>query len=89
MTETDAEMQSLRAENKMLKSAISSYVESNKLCRFCKYLDADCTPTGKGCRPQWRGLNAENQIAKGYLRYSDVVTVLKEDYDLTVQLVER
>lgn len=57
MTQKDKVIQELTAENKQLKARIEAYVREFKVCRFCAYLDADCSPTGKtGCHPKWRGL---------------------------------
>lgn len=56
MTEKDKEIQDLRAENQRLKRQIEDYVCEFRVCRFCKFVHADCTPTGGECHPKWGGL---------------------------------
>lgn len=55
MTVKDYEIQKLRGENEMLREELTHIVNSMKICRFCKFLHADCTPSGHDCRPEWRG----------------------------------
>ena len=56
MTVKDKTIQDLRRENEGLREELSMIVECCRLCRFCEYLDADCTPTEYECKPKWRGL---------------------------------
>ena len=56
MTRKDKEIQELRRENAGLREELKLIVESLRICRYCKYLDADCVPRSKDCRPEWRGL---------------------------------
>ena len=56
MTRKDKEIQDLRRENQGLREEVKLIVESLRICRYCKYLDADCVPRSKGCHPEWRGL---------------------------------
>lgn len=30
-------------------------VEALKVCRYCKNMGKDCTPSGHECEPEWRG----------------------------------
>lgn len=55
MTEKDKELQELKRRVCVLENALNELVEDVKACRYCKYLDADCSPTGE-CRPEWRGV---------------------------------
>lgn len=56
MTEKDKEIQTLRAENKALRKLIERYVHEFRVCRFCKFKNADCSPTDGSCTPKWGGL---------------------------------
>lgn len=60
MTEKDREIQRLRGEVEMLREELRNVVQSFKICRYCKHMDADCTPSGHSCNPEWRGINAKN-----------------------------
>lgn len=55
MTEKDKEIQDLRKTVTDREKVIRVMVESYKMCRFCKYLDADCSPTDMSCHPEWNG----------------------------------
>ena len=50
-TKTELEM-----ENEGLREELKTVVESMKICRYCKYLDADCSPSSPQCKPEWRGM---------------------------------
>lgn len=54
MTEQDKTVQDLRRRVKLLEEALDTVVKAMKVCRYCKYLDADCSPTGD-CEPEWKG----------------------------------
>jgi hypothetical protein len=56
MTDKDREIQWLRAENDRLKKQIERYVVEFRVCRFCKHMHEDCSPTGIECTPVWGGL---------------------------------
>ena len=55
MTEKDAEIQDLRREVKRLRESLNEFVKLYRCCRLCKFVDADCSPTGQECRPEWGG----------------------------------
>lgn len=55
MTLKDKRIQDLRREVEGLKEELSYAVECCRICRLCKHMDEDCTPTGNECRPEWRG----------------------------------
>ncbi len=55
MTEKDAEIQDLRREVRRLRESLNEFVKLYRCCRLCKYIDADCSPTGNECRPEWGG----------------------------------
>ena len=46
----------LEEDNRRLKRQIEEYVCEFRVCRFCKNLHKDCTPTGGDCTPKWCGL---------------------------------
>lgn len=54
MTEKDNAIYALRGENEMLREQIKNMVQSFKICRYCKFMDAECTPSGHDCLPEWR-----------------------------------
>lgn len=56
MTEKDKEIQDLRKTVTDSEKVIRVMVESYRICRFCKYLDADCTPFDMSCHPEWNGM---------------------------------
>lgn len=39
-----------------LKELLEAYVHEFRLCRFCKNIKGDCSPTDKSCKPKWGGL---------------------------------
>jgi len=55
MTDKDLEIQALRRENRELKASIDEFVKIYHCCRLCKHIDADCSPTGAECHPEWGG----------------------------------
>lgn len=55
MKENDT-IQELRLRVKGLEEELTLAVEACRICRLCKYAKRSCTPTGRECRPQWRGL---------------------------------
>ena len=59
MTEKDRQIHSLQMENDGLREELRMIVECCRLCRFCKNLDADCSPTDGSCKPEWMGLNGK------------------------------
>jgi len=54
MTENDATIQDLKREVKALRRALQNVVESERLCRYCEYLDADCFPFSDDCKPVFK-----------------------------------
>lgn len=56
MTDKDLEIQHLKDENRRLKRQIEDYVCEFRVCRWCKNIHADCSPTGGECHPKWGGL---------------------------------
>lgn len=58
MTEKDLEIQRLARRVANLEEMVNVIVEAYKVCRYCKYADADCSPTGSECKPEvnfnWR-----------------------------------
>ena len=46
----------LEEENRQLKRRIEAYVCEFRVCRFCKNLHNDCSPTDNSCVPKWGGL---------------------------------
>lgn len=54
MTPKDKQIQELRGEVEVLRQQIQNMVQSLKICRYCKHMDADCTPSGHDCHPEWR-----------------------------------
>lgn len=44
------------SENIRLKRQIEAYVCEFRVCRMCKHLHNDCTPTDGECHPKWGGL---------------------------------
>lgn len=56
MAEKRKTMQELQRENEGLREELKTIVESLYICRYCKYLDADCVPRTKSCNPEWRGM---------------------------------
>ena len=54
MTAKDKLIVELRRENAGLREELQQIVEAMKLCRYCKSLAADCSPTDHDCRPEWR-----------------------------------
>ena len=46
----------LEEENRILKRKIEAYVCEFRVCRMCKNLHKDCTPTDANCVPKWGGL---------------------------------
>lgn len=55
MTEKDKIIQTQQMKIETLTAVVGNIVRNLKLCRYCKYLDADCSPTGSECKPEWRG----------------------------------
>lgn len=63
MTDQDLKIQELRRENERLRTKLvaavadlSEIITNCELCRYCKYIDADCTPLNGKCVPVWRGM---------------------------------
>lgn len=56
MTQKDKIIQEQRHKIAELKEELKLIVESCQLCRFCKYIDADCSPRTPSCKPEWRGV---------------------------------
>lgn len=54
MTEKDKEIQDLRRRVDELERALQVVVESEKFCRYCAYLDGDCSPWSDSCFPKAR-----------------------------------
>lgn len=48
----------LEEENRQLKRRIDGFVYEFRVCRMCKNLHKDCTPspTDSSCVPKWGGL---------------------------------
>lgn len=46
----------LEEENRQLKRQIEGYVCEFRVCRMCRNLHKECTPTGGDCTPKWGGL---------------------------------
>ena len=46
----------LERENARLKKQIEQYVCEFRVCRFCKNMHSDCSPTDGSCYPRWGGL---------------------------------
>ena len=46
----------LEEENRRLKRQIDGYVCEFRVCRFCKNMHSDCSPTDGSCYPRWGGL---------------------------------
>lgn len=59
MTVKDKRIQDLRLENEGLREELQIIVEAMQACRYCKHLDADCSPGTKACKPEWRGMKRE------------------------------
>lgn len=57
MTIKDKRIQDLRREVQGLKEELTLAVECCRICRLCKHMDEDCSPTGADCKPEWRGIN--------------------------------
>lgn len=55
MTEKDKIIQDQRQRIAGLEEELELIVSCLKLCRFCKSLDADCSPSDISCKPEWRG----------------------------------
>lgn len=55
MTEKDRIIQKQTTHIARLEHELQLIVESCQICRFCKYLDADCSPATTTCHPKWRG----------------------------------
>lgn len=55
MTEKDRIIQKQAVRITRLEQELQLIVESCQICRFCKNLDADCSPATTNCKPQWRG----------------------------------
>lgn len=55
MTEKDRIIQKQTTRITLLERELQLIVESCQICRFCKYLDADCSPATTTCKPEWRG----------------------------------
>ena len=55
MTQKDRIIQEQQQRIIGLEEELKLIVESCRLCRFCKYIDADCTPCTHECKPEWRG----------------------------------
>lgn len=56
MTRQERLNKELKQENEGLREEIRLIVESMRVCRYCKHLDADCSPGTATCKPEWRGL---------------------------------
>lgn len=56
MTIKDKTIQELRQKIRGLEEEIKLAVECCRICRLCKYADADCSPTDGSCKPEWKGL---------------------------------
>ena len=46
----------LENENRQLKESAERYVREFRVCRFCKFKHADCSPTDGSCTLAWGGL---------------------------------
>jgi len=55
MTEKDLEIQKLRERLKEVEDQLKLMIEVYRACGFCKWLDADCSPTDGSCHPEWSG----------------------------------
>lgn len=55
MTEKDRIIQKQSTRIALLERELQLIVESCQICRYCKYLDADCSPATTTCHPKWRG----------------------------------
>ncbi len=56
MEDPAAELARLREENAELRRRLERIVGELRICRFCKHLHEDCSPTGAECDPKWWGL---------------------------------
>ena len=56
MTQKDKIIQEQRQKILGLEEELRLIVESCQLCRFCKNIDADCSPCTASCKPEWRGM---------------------------------
>jgi len=54
--EYQKQIKDLQTENARLNERIQAFVEEFRLCRFCKNIHADCSPTDGSCEPRWYGL---------------------------------
>lgn len=61
MTVKDKTIQDQKSKIKGLEEEIKLAVECCKICRLCKYADADCSPTDGSCKPEWRGYNGRKK----------------------------
>lgn len=46
----------LTEENRRLKRQIEAYVMEFRVCRLCKNMHSDCSPSDGSCFPRWGGL---------------------------------
>ena len=53
MTEQGREIQELKQTICRLYESLDEFVKVYKCCRLCKRIDADCSPTGTECDPEW------------------------------------
>ena len=58
MTEAEYQVRvkDLQAENQRLREKVDSFVAEFRLCRMCKNIHGDCSPTDNSCEPRWYGL---------------------------------
>ena len=58
MTEAEYQKQikDLQTENARLSERIQAFVEEFRLCRMCRNIHGDCSPTDGSCEPRWYGL---------------------------------
>jgi len=54
MTDKDRRIQDLRRENEGLREELRLAVEACRICRLCKHMDEDCSPSGTQCRPEYK-----------------------------------
>ena len=55
MTEQGREIQELKQTICRLYESLDEFVKVYECCRLCKRIDADCSPTGTECDPEWGG----------------------------------